>query len=148
MMRPLRRGNSEHGVTGNLVCPCGGKHFAVRADEEKNKAHIRCSACGREAVLFDATRHGWDGFVCHMPVEEMPEKGIVCEACGETSFYITVSIRSQGRDDFVQESQLTDSEGNALSEEDWADAFEWIRVDLECAGCGSRQLCWLDRETM
>jgi ribosomal protein L37E len=99
MMRPLRRGNSEHGVTGNLVCPCGGKHFAVRADEEKNKAHIRCSACGREAVLFDATRHGWDGFVCHMPVEEMPEKGIVCEACGETSFYIAVSIRSQGRDD-------------------------------------------------
>jgi hypothetical protein len=83
-----------------------------------------------------------------MPVEEMPEKGIACEACGENSFSDTVIIRSQGRDGFVQESQLTDSEGNALSKEDWADALEWIRVDLECAGCGGRQLCWLDRETM
>ena len=92
--------------------------------------------CGRETALFDASRHGWDGFVCRMPVEETAESSVACKACGGNCFGVTVMIRSQGRDDFIQESNLEDGEGNALREDEWADAFEWIRADLECAGCG------------
>ena len=49
--------------------------------------------------------------------------------------------------DFIDESELTDEDGNALSEEDWVNAFDSFRLDVICAACGKSTDSVIDIET-
>ena len=42
---------------------------------------------------------------------------------------------------------LTDEDGNALSEEDWVNAFDSFRLDVICAACGKSTDSVIDIET-
>jgi len=144
---PRGAAESETEVTGTLRCTCGGEEFAVLESNERRIVRAVCRQCGREAVLFDAGKHGWDGFVCGFdPLDrtEIAEK-FRCPVCGGEHYAVTVHIASQGKADFVR--FLKESE-SSFTEEDWVNAFEWITVSLRCTNCGRRDSRWLDCETM
>ena len=71
-----------------------------------------------------------------------------CPHCRQkTAFGLRASITSAGRQDFIDESELTDEDGNALSEEDWVNAFDSFRLDVICASCGKSTDSVIDIET-
>ena len=142
-----REDNCEFQVTGAIRCTCGCERFAVSESNEAMIARLTCSDCGREILLFDADKHGWNGFVCHSEALDrtQPMWKAVCDECKGETFRVKVWIASQGREDFVSECVSHDP---TFREEDWVDAFEWIQASLECTQCGIEIDNWLDCETM
>ena len=139
--------NCEFQITGTMQCSCGCPVFSVRESNDGLTAQLTCRDCGREIELFDAGKHGWNGFVCHMDIPNREEQvwKAGCEECKSEHFRVTVWISSQGREDFLRECVANDS---SFREEDWVDGFEWIQVSLECARCGIDMDNWLDCECM
>lgn len=139
--------NCEFQVTGTLRCSCGCREFSVTESNEGMLAHLYCKDCGKEIELFDAGKHGWNGFVCHMdPVDRSAQSWkAVCDECKNAYFYVTVWISSQGKEDFLSECAAHDP---SFREEDWVEGFEWIQVSLECSKCGIDMDNWLDCECM
>lgn len=144
---PQGEDNSEFEVTGKIRCLCGNEVFEVRESNGSLIVELRCKACDRNVLLFDAGKHGWDGFVCrgdHLD-RELPLEKYSCENCSGDAFRIKVWISSQGKNDFLEECVAHD---NTYAPEDWVDWFEWIQVSLQCAHCGQSEEDWLDCETM
>lgn len=145
---PARDKDSEYEVTGNVQCTCGSGEFEVR---ESNKRHIIksvCRQCKKEILLFDAGKHGWNGFVCKEDEfidRAMPFQKYACPVCGKDVFGVVVYISSQGKEDFIEECVSYDE---SFSEEDWIDAFECIAFSLSCKECGAVQDGWAVLETM
>lgn len=139
--------NCEFQVTGSIRCGCGCDRFAVSESNEGMFAQLRCHSCGEEILLFDAGKHGWDGFVCHMdPLDRtQPLWKAVCDECKGDIFRVKVWISSQGREDFQSERVDHDP---SFCPEDWVEGFDWIQASLECANCGMDIENWLDCETM
>lgn len=139
--------NSEFQVTGRIRCSCGCEEFHVSECNEGLLAQLTCRDCGKEMILFDAGKHGWDGFVCHQDTldRSQPMWKAVCDECKSDVFRVTVWISSQGPDDFLNECVTNDP---TFREEDWVEAFEWIQASLECVHCGIDIENWLDCETM
>ena len=139
--------NCEFHVTGSIRCTCGCDRFAVSESNEGMFATLKCLDCGHEILLFDAGKHGWNGFVCHMDHldRNAPVWKAVCEECKGDAFRVKVWISSQGREDFCSECVANDS---TFREEDWVNGFEWIQASLECLRCGMDIEGWLDCETM
>src|SRR5207248_3338688 len=106
----------------------------------------RCVACGREHLLFDKDFHGWDGFVCHDPAQAAhprpPLTAWNCLACGNRAHEASVEILTQGRQDFVDESD------GELDEDRWPDGFSWFNMSITCATCGKTTPQWVSYETM
>ena len=100
-----------------------------------------------EIVLFDAGKHGWDGYVCKDDFLDRNEPLVnyICEDCGKQVFQVKLKISSQGKQDFIDECVNND---DSFSEEEWVDAFEWININLVCDSCDSTVDGWLDLETM
>ncbi len=61
---PIGNENDEFEVTGKIQCACHSEDFAILESNEKHIVNIICKQCGKEYVLFDAGKHGWNGFVC------------------------------------------------------------------------------------
>lgn len=57
--------NSEYEVTGTIHCSCGSEKFEVWTSNERQIIKLVCKQCGEEIILFDAGKHGWNGFVCN-----------------------------------------------------------------------------------
>lgn len=139
--------NNELQVHGTLACTCRHAFFRVSESNERRLVVLTCPACGKEIVLFDEGKHGWNGFVCHddfIDREEPPVKS-VCPVCQGDEFAVSVTVRSQGKQDFLETCVEDD---DSFSPEDWADGFEWITVGLCCENCGIEDGEWMDLETM
>lgn len=139
--------NCEFQITGTIRCSCGCDIFSVSESNDGMIANLKCRDCGNEIQLFDAGKHGWNGFVCHMDSLNREEQlwKVGCEECKGEHFRVTVWISSQGKEDFASECVANDT---SFREEDWVDGFEWIQVSLECARCGIDMDNWLDCECM
>lgn len=140
--------NSEYEVTGKIKCLCGNEKFEIL---ESNNCHIiklHCCQCGKELLLFDAGKHGWNGFVCN---EEdyidrtLPFQQYHCSKCGESVCRVTVCISSQGKEDFIEECVSFD---DSFSPSDWIDGFECIAISVLCQECGFKEDNWAVLETM
>lgn len=141
--------NNEHSVTGQLACQCGCKKFLLYVNEDKTVINAKCLSCNKEYEVFNAQKHGWDGFVCNSgPVSPSQVSSVSCAKCENNGFNLYITVLSQEKEDFIEESGLMDSRGNTLSKEDWVNAFEWLRIDLVCAECRQKNKGWLDIETM
>lgn len=142
---PLGKNNSENEVNGKIKCPCGSELFEVHESNERQLIKLVCKQCGKEFLLFDAGKHGWNGFVCGDDFldRSLPLQKYFCE-CGEDVFDVNVIISSQGKQDFIDECADDDS----FSPDDWVNAFDWIAVSLCCKKCGSNEENWLELETM
>jgi len=144
---PIGESNSEREVTGKIRCTCGGEAFALRESNGRQIVNAVCKACGREHLLFDQGKHGWDGFVCGADFldREQPLQPYPCPECKKESFGIVMRISSEGEQDFAEE--LLSHDGS-FAREDWVNAFAWITVSLSCEECGHTDSEWLDLETM
>lgn len=147
--------NDEFQVYGSIKCECGCEafHLLAYADPEDDDNYISplkaiCKNCGEEYLIFDETKHGWNGFVCH-DGNEIPDELLTemhCPECDCDIHEIKVSISSQGKQDFIDEAGI-DSDSD-MSEDDWVNAFEWISIGVKCLDCGYDNEEWLDLETM
>jgi hypothetical protein len=118
--------------------------FEVLHNAEKNLIKLKNASCG-EITLFDAAKHGYDAVVCGLKINQSEELlPFTCTDCGGGMFRVFMSFQSQGKETFIKEVV---AENPAFKPEDWVDAFDWITVNLECAGCGRHLDGWLEYET-
>jgi len=155
----------ETELTGKLRCPCGSEEFHLLYPGQTNEYHgqkfpctaeikgsyfflirVVCTSCGKDHLLIDQDYHGWNGFVCHdegQASKPRPELSVWnCPDCSSTSHSATVSIQTQGKEDFLDEA------GEEFDEERWPDAFESFSMGIRCTGCGRVTSEWVSLETM
>ncbi len=139
--------NDENQVTGTIHCSCNGETFFVYSSNEGGIVKLVCTQCKKEILLFDAGKHGWNGFVCKDDFLDHTEpfEEHFCPDCDSNSFVVSVCISSQGQEDFMEECVEND---DSFTIEDWVDGFEWIQITLSCTMCNSREEEWVDYETM
>ena len=146
-LKPIGDANKERFVKGNMVCQCGCDVFSVRESNDRLLVKLTCRDCESEILLFDSGKHGWDGFVCGEDClnRSEPLREYKCSQCGQPFFRVSVSISSQGKQDFIDECV---SEDDSFLIDQWVDAFDWITVSLQCEPCAHTERGWLDLETM
>ena len=164
ILAPMGDANCESRVNGVIRCLCGCECFHVKifADIKKGYPQVCeykdnyalviktvCMDCTKEYLIFDKSKHGWDGFVCHdgvsVPDDEL--KSWQCPKCTSDIHNMEICIMSQGKQDFIDESGIADGE-TEFSEDEWIEAFDWITIGLHCHGCGYSDEKWIDYETM
>ena len=164
-VRPKDAAVDEAALDAEVVCGCGSRRFDLlypgqtqeyRGERIPCTAKInghffflvkaRCTACGRDHLLLDKDLHGWNGFVCRDEAQaSAPRPPLApweCLACGKGEHEASVRIDTEGREDFVEE---TDGE---IDEERWPDGFGWFSMSITCAGCGKHTPEWVSYETM
>lgn len=147
-LTPFGDNNSEYEVTGKIKCSCGNDTFEVFESNDCQIIKLSCSKCGKEILLFDAGKHGWNGFVCDEEEyidRTLPFNKYYCPECGENICSIRVCISSQGKDDFIEECVSFD---DSFSADEWIEAFESIAVSLYCKNCNFTDENWIALETM
>ena len=156
---PIGDENSSLKVSGILRCTCKCESFRIKTLREGNQQNsivdgsyvkIVCTNCQQEHLVFDSHSHGWNGYICsYMPERnlEMELFNIDCESCDSTTFKVSVTISSQGQEDFVRELQQEIQDGK-FTKEEWVNAFDWITISLTCSECGKTFSRFVDYETM
>ena len=161
---PVGTKNDGFHVKGTIRCPCGCDRFHISHYADVSNGFLQsrecdggyaliikaiCTGCGSDHLIFDDSRHGWNGFVCHSDVKT-PKADFgcwKCLKCGGDTHGIVVDINSQGMQDFIDEAGLAKGKAE-FREGDWVNAFDWITVGLKCCGCGYDIKKWVDYETM
>ena len=160
---PTGEENNENCVKGTVQCSCGCESFSMKffADDDyeppcvceyKNDyalmVKVRCGDCDREHLIFDISKHGWNGFVCHegisVPDDEL--KSWKCRKCTNHTQHLEICIRSNGKQDFIEETGIVDGE-TEFSEDEWTEGFGSICIKLQCIECGHSDNDWI-YETM
>lgn len=150
-------------LTGNLKCTCGCKQFALKTYSYVRKdgclgvtrykdgyalvIQAECNGCGSRWPVFDMSRHGFNGYVCHEGVE-VPDSELEpyrCPECKKDRFLVKLGIEVEDPEQFAEE--VVAYEPDIYSEEDYVDAFDWITIPVECACCGHRVRDWVNFET-
>ena len=144
---PIGEDNNEFRVTGIIKCECGHELFEVYESNDKELVKLHCCECGKEIMLFDAGKDGWNGFVCKMDSidRNMPYNKVICYECNSSHYTVITTIYSQGKQDFYDECISND---DSFSIDDWVNGFEWIQISLKCGNCQNSEEQWLDLETM
>jgi hypothetical protein len=150
---------------GKVKCSCGGASFQLlypgQTQECKGETipctadidddcfflvKARCPSCKEEHLLIDQDFHGWNGFVCHDAEQAaLPRPPLVpwkCLACGHFEHTAAVEIQTEGKEDFVSE---TDGE---FDPNRWPDGFGWLTISTHCINCGKDSPQWVSLETM
>ena len=161
---PMGEENCETRVHGVIRCSCGYEifHVPIFANTENGFPQVckhqdsyalvikaMCKDCAKGYLIFDDSKHGWNGFVCNQGVTVADDelKQWQCPKCSCDIHNIEICIMSQGRQDFIDKAGIADGE-TEFSEDDWIEAFEWITIGLNCYGCGHSDERWIDYETM
>lgn len=150
-------------LNGRLKCTCGCEQFSLktysdlRADGGLRVARYgdgyalvieaECKMCGSRWLVFDASRHGYNGYVCHEGVE-VPDselKSYHCPECGKEQFLVEIGIELEDPEQFVEDVVIY--EQGKYSEEDYVDAFDGISIPVECACCHHKMKDWVAFET-
>lgn len=157
------RQQSSQELNGRLRCTCGCERFSLKTYSYLTEngclgvtrykegyalvIQAECSKCGSRRLVFDMSRHGYNGYVCHEGVE-VPDselKSYHCPKCGKELFAVEIGIELEDPEQFVEEVVMYEPE--KYSEEDYADAFDWIVIEPECAGCHYKIKDWVNFET-
>jgi hypothetical protein len=152
-------------LTAPVVCPCGSAEMELLypgqtheytgrvipcVAEIKGKfffrLEARCKACQKTHLLLDKDFHGWNGFVCHDKKQAtLPRPALKpwhCLSCKGNWHQMTVTICTEGKEDFIDE---TDGEFPAKR---WPDGFGWFTLSTHCIKCGLDTEGLVDYETM
>jgi hypothetical protein len=162
---PLEVAIDEAPLRAELQCACGSRSFEflfpgqtqfVGRQEIPCTAEIdghyffiirsRCTRCRSERTLLDVDFHGWNGFVCHDPVQAAISRPPLivwnCRNCGGTAHGGHLYIVGEGREDFLRE-MASDSRLDR-----WYDAFGWFALSCSCNHCGQVSPDLISCETM
>ena len=160
---PVKEKSDHYCVNGNIKCTCGNEKLVLMCVGEKSddnrslvSKEIRdyfclvikaiCPDCNKEIMIFNDSLHGWEGFVCNegniIRLSNNSFSNWECEQCKQKKFNVELSIRSQGKEDFMEET------GGNFNEADWIEAFEWITININCAHCKNSFKEWISFETM
>lgn len=110
----------------------------------------QCEICGKQIVLYDSRKHGYDAFARKFDQGVKPlmfrtdgklKQKRAC-TCGQESYKVSMIIDSTGREDLFKETD------GLITEDTWTEAFEWITINLECPKCGKIKKSWFSQETM
>jgi hypothetical protein len=107
----------------------------------------RCRGCGKEILLFDSRKYGYDGLCEALEGRQRNDdtNGITKTKkrhCENEGYKIYLTFSSTGKEDLITET------GGLITEENWKDAFDWLTIDLSCNKCGKTTKDWRDIETM
>lgn len=150
--------NNEFKANGQIVCDCGCDEFSLQFFGKEKEDFLAtkkiegisllaiyfiCNSCHKKVLLFCNELHGWDGLIYyrenHEKVNELLQKlnykPTICDECNNLFYYIFVSISSEGKDDFVDNSKYEIEKG-LLDKSDWINAFDWITIYIKCTKCG------------
>ncbi|SCW65806.1 Ribosomal protein L9, N-terminal domain [Paenibacillus tianmuensis] len=162
---PMGTDNNENRVDGVVRCLCGCETFSVSVygDKEGQDIYVgeynndsalmikaECTECHKTHLIFDLSKHGWNGFVCHDGVT-VPDDELFpwpCKKCSSDVHHIKLTIISEGKEDYVDNLGDDIGDGKEFSEDDWVEAFGWITISLTCSHCGFNDERWIDYETM
>lgn len=146
-LMPVGEKNSEYEVTGTIHCTCGNEQFIIWESNERHIVKLICRQCGKEILILDSDKHGWNGFVCKDDFldRSLPYRKYNCPKCCQDTFHVEVCVSSQGKQDFLDECVSYD---DSFSLEDWVDGFEWISIALSCMNCSFKERDWVVLETM
>jgi len=147
---------------GELCCTCGERRFSVQifALAQENNVLVkvyegqytlyimmRCAKCGKEWLIFDYTKHGYNALVCKNGVR-IPDKLIEawrCPECRGDIFTVKISIEPEDQEQFVED--VVNGENSDMSADDYINAFGWITIALTCEKCSHEMKRWVDLET-
>ncbi len=144
---PRGLSNHENQASGTVRCDCTNETFRILSSNHGGIVRLHCTSCGKDLLLFDAGKHGWNGYVCGDDFLDRTEplQEHRCSYCGKTVFSVSVTIFSQGKQDFLDECVRHD---DTFPPDNWADAFEWIQISPTCVSCRHQEENWVDYETM
>ena len=161
IFHPLGEKNNEFRVSGELICSCGEGGFELEyvaevVDGEIKVVEIdgrffliinaRCSTCKKYYTILDKDFHGWNGFVNEGFGNRVSSQPVSrkwhCRQCNHMAHRVQMVIYSKGKEDFLMETE------GELNENEWAEAFSWISIDLICEKCRLEEKEWINYETM
>lgn len=154
--------SSEDNIKGKIYCTCGCDKLAIRTYAEYDKEgcpHVCeykggyafvvkcvCKDCQKEWLLFDYSKHGFEGFLWHEGAE-VPDSELEkyhCLKCGSEYSEIIVDIEAEDKEQFIEE--VVELEPEKYTEADYVDAFNWITIDIKYAECGEKIDSWVSLE--
>ncbi len=157
---PVGENNHQYEVTGDIKCICNSKNFEVQYVGLKDESgsiipvningnyffiiNIKCLECSNKYIIFDKDFNGWAGFVCHdekaANLPSPPELIWQCPECKNNSNKIQITIKSQGEEYFLEETNC------GFQPDQWLEAFEWITIQLVCSNCNHINYDWVSFE--
>lgn len=163
ILQPFDNSN-ENEVTGKITCSCGSERFKIKIvgddsffDIEKVIkvqeilehfyliVYVECIKCSKNHLIFDKDFHGWNGFICEIASKHLKRpklKDWNCPKCKNSNHSVSLTIQSEGKDDFKEEA------GDEFDKDDWVEAFSWITINLSCKSCNEINEEWISNETM
>lgn len=127
-------------LSGSIVCECGCDRFSIQHNENRKydpqipfdeqdglKVIVNCKECEIEYVLFDESKHGFNGFVnedCRTASNDSLNE-LSCKTCGSRYFFVNVGIEAEDKNQFVEE--CVNEFPERFTAEDYVDSFELRR---------------------
>lgn len=149
-------------MSGQIVCECGCKAFGIRYFGEGYPPHCIgvneysgkyalvvkavCRECGKEHLLFDFAKHGYDGFINEDGVSVPDDELIDASANDERDFEVNMSIEFDDEEQFVEEIVNDPPEGMNFTSDDRLNIWSWVVIDLKCAKSGKVLNGFVDSE--
>lgn len=155
----------EYNLEGALRCSCGCRQFQIKTYSEIGEDGCPgvagysdgysfvikgiCRSCKKEWLIFDMSKHGYNGFVCHEDFNlEPPDtelKMYYCPKCSKNAFEMRLGIELEDKEQFMEE--VVEEEPDQYTEDDYVDAFDWITISATCSCCGEVYDNWVSLET-
>lgn len=149
-------------VFGKIRCVCGCDEMKIRIFAQDSGKYLCvadyhgdtgfrvdavCVACGKDYLLIDAAKYGYDGYVCHegTPVEDADLLSYRCHKCGEDRFQAEIGIETEAPEQFMEE--VVEDAPDQYRPENFVNAFGWFNLSLTCSHCGKKLKNWIDLET-
>jgi ribosomal protein S27E len=114
------------------LCACSNEYLGFRLPEHYGPTAIACPKCSETRVVFDFTKHGYDGELGHNDgLEADPVRTLACTECGHETFEMGFGFQYAGETDILEED-----EDIQIKPED---LFGWLMIAAKCAECGHLQ---------
>lgn len=140
-------------LDGEIVCECGCETFGIKYFGDVYPPHIIgtrtmgenrdacvvkavCRNCGKEWLIFDYSKHGYDGFICRDGVTVPDEELITAVAGEERDFGVEISIEFDDEEQFTEEVVEDPPEGMSFVPDDRVNIWSWVVINLKCAKSG------------
>lgn len=157
--------SNESEYVGIVGCPCGEaalellyvadlvidqSRSILRVTEWQQNLYLvleaHCPRCDKRLLLFDMSRHGFNGLVRRQKSRGRSEANrdrIVweCPNCGEVEHAIRITVGGDTKLDTLRDHS------DLVTEKNWQDAFGMFQLEVTCVDCKHGPLSIVEFET-